>query len=277
MIGDQPSSGSMRTIIHLPNGSTTSARIVQVGRGAFKISENESPRPQDRVFINFNYFNNLSTFGGPSPDLYRETFGFEKTFLDGNASFGVRVPVLQKDGSAGGLGIDGFGDVSFLGKFAFLNDRQTGDVLSGGLVVTAPTGRDPFPGFSLHSTLIQPWVGFIFNDESFYVHGFSAVVVPTDTRDVTFMTNDIGVGYRAYTASGQTISALIPTLEAHVTTPFNHRNSDALVRVPDQVTFTGGLHVGICCRAFLTLGCAVPVTGPKPFDVEGIAQFNLSF
>jgi len=29
--------------------------------GAFQISENESPRPTDRVSINFNYFNNLRT------------------------------------------------------------------------------------------------------------------------------------------------------------------------------------------------------------------------
>jgi hypothetical protein len=274
MIGDQPSSSSMRSLIRLPNGTTTFARIPQAIHGAFKISENESPRPLDRVFINFNYFNNLSTFGGPNPDLYRETFGFEKTFLDGNASFGLCVPLLQKDGSAGGVGVDGFGDVTVIGKYAFINDRDTGNVLSGGLAVTAPTGRDPFPGFSLHSTLLQPWAGFIYSDDQFFVHGFSSLVVPTDVRDVIVMFNDIGVGYRAYKACDQAISAIIPTLEAHVTTPFNHRNVNDVVNVPDQVDLTAGVHVGLYNRAFLTLGGAVPVTGPKPFDFELIAQLN---
>src|SRR5262249_29857955 len=63
--------------------------IALLTRGAFKIADNESPRPQDRVFVNYNYFDRIL---GTSVDLNRETLGFEKTFLDGNASVGMRVP-----------------------------------------------------------------------------------------------------------------------------------------------------------------------------------------
>src|SRR6266446_1422423 len=41
--------------------------FVPVRRGAFKIAENESPAPQDRVYVNYNYFNDIKRdllFGG---------------------------------------------------------------------------------------------------------------------------------------------------------------------------------------------------------------------
>jgi hypothetical protein len=280
MIGDLQGGGTMRITVRLPNGSTTTARVPLATRGAFKISENESPRPMDRVFINYNYFNNLSTFGGPSFDLHRETFGFEKTFLDGNASFGVRLPVLLKSGTSDGVGVDGFGDTSFIGKYAFINNLQTGNVLSGGLVVTAPTGRDVLvsPGSNLHSTLLQPYMGFIYNQNRLYALGFSSIVAPTDGRDVTFMSNDLGLGYRAYQAcDNQAITALTPTIEAHLTTPLNHRSADSVIFVPDQLTLTGGVHIGLWNRTYLTLGMAVPVTGPRPYDFEVLGQLNVRF
>jgi hypothetical protein len=44
-----------------------------------KISENESPRPQNRA-------------RAPRKGNAPAAIGFEKTFLDGNASFGLRLP-----------------------------------------------------------------------------------------------------------------------------------------------------------------------------------------
>jgi hypothetical protein len=37
------------------------------------------------------------------------------------------------------------------------------------------------------------------------------------------------------------------------------------------------LHIGLCKHSRLTLGAALPVTGPKPCDIEAIAQLNLLF
>ena len=65
-----------------------------------KISENQSPRPQDRFFFTTNYFADVNgplnrRFESPVNDLrvYREIFGIEKTFADGLGSVGVRMPI----------------------------------------------------------------------------------------------------------------------------------------------------------------------------------------
>ena len=79
----------------------------------FKIADNQSPRPQDRVFFSFDYFNNLNgvvnqALGAPvsHEKVYRELFGVEKTIFDGNASIGLRLPLntLTADSRMPGLG-----------------------------------------------------------------------------------------------------------------------------------------------------------------------------
>ena len=42
-----------------PSSSSSSRSVSLAARGPFKISDNESPRPVDRVFATFNYFNNV--------------------------------------------------------------------------------------------------------------------------------------------------------------------------------------------------------------------------
>src|SRR5262249_32962016 len=90
---------------------------------AIKISENQSPQPQDRVYVSFNYFNDLNSTidrhaGAFVNNLraYREIFGVEKTFWDKNASIGLRIPVnsLAADSPIRGLGgtTTTFGDLA---------------------------------------------------------------------------------------------------------------------------------------------------------------------
>lgn len=264
-----------------PSGVTRSAVVPLVARGAFKIAENESPRPVDRVYINYNYFSGLGENDGSSNiALHRETIGFEKTCLDGNASIGMRLPFIESSG-AGNVG-SGVGDLDILLKYAVINNRETGDVLSGGVVVTAPTGRSDLfflDNTNIHDTLIQPWLGYIFNLDDWYVHGFTSLVVPTDSRDETILFNDVGVGYWLYrSGQDQLITAVAPTLEAHVATPLDHRHSttDPIV-LPDWVVLTAGCSFNLHQRSTLTVGVATPVTGPQPFDLEAIVQLNFRF
>jgi hypothetical protein len=259
--------------------SRAPAQIPLFARGAFKIAENESPRPVDRVFLTWNYFNDISTGVPPNFNMNREVAGFEKTFLDGDASFGMRLPYQQISGD-GDLGSSRIGDLTFLLKYAFVNDRTTGDVLSGGLVVTTPTGK-AVPGLDgssdINPTLLQPWVGGIYNGHNFVLHGFSSVIVPTDSRDVTFWANDVGLIYWLYRGCRDDwVNFIAPTVEAHVNTPFDHRNPDGPIYMPHTVIMTGGAHLG-CGRSILTIGAAIPVTGPNIFSWEGIVQFNLRF
>src|SRR5436190_168535 len=69
-----------------------------------KISENDSPIPRDRVFFNYNHFQNVfqlseTPIAPPGPTLIRQepidryTLGAEKTFLDGWTSVEVRMPL----------------------------------------------------------------------------------------------------------------------------------------------------------------------------------------
>ncbi len=266
-----------------------SAIIPLYGRGAFKIAENESPRPLDRVFINYNYFNNVKSdptgmgFAG-NGQFHRETIGFEKTFLNGDASFGMRLPFLQFNGD-GSIGRNGVGDLTLIGKYAWINDRQTGNVLSGGLALTVPTGVNPYAniGLTMNPVLLQPYLGGIYNaSNTWYVHGFSSIVVPTDIRDVTLFFNDIGIGYWLYRADPGTdslLTAVIPTFETHVTTPLNHRglNNSGPIGVPDLVSLTGGSYFQFGNRSMLGTAIGVPVTGPRFYSFEALVNFNWRF
>ena len=297
-----------------PFSETRTLLIPYAVAGAFKVADNASPRPQDRVFMTYNYFDDIqgpgaapipginntqsTTIAGPggsttttsttasvaglsrlTSDLNREVFGFEKTFLDGNASIEMRAPVFQQSSSINGFGAEDVGDLTIIGKYAFINDRTTGNVLSGGLAVTAPTGpRIPLPDGNLHSTLLQPWLGYIWNADSFFVHAFHSVVVPTDPRDVTLLFNDIGVNYWLYrNNSNRILNFIVPMAEVHVTTPLDHRDANSAVYVPDIVVLTGGVHFGLFRNTTLSLGVATPVTGPRVYNVEGFVQLNWRF
>jgi hypothetical protein len=43
------------------------------------------------------------------------------------------------------------------------------------------------------------------------------------------------------------------------------------------VVLTEGVEVGFGAGASVNLGVAVPVTGPRPFDVEAILQLNFRY
>ncbi len=113
-----------------------------------KISEDQSPRPQDRVYFTFNYFQGVNDPVNTrlqAPIGYTQVFryigGFEKTFLDGQGSIGIRVPLdsvtantasSRASGNFGGTST-AVGDMSIYGKYILLENRETGSLLSGGL------------------------------------------------------------------------------------------------------------------------------------------------
>jgi hypothetical protein len=290
MFGDLAGATMQKTITTI-QPATPTAKVVKTNvfvpllcRGSFKVAENESPKPCDRIFVNYNFFSDVN-LGEPSignASLHRETFGFEKTFLDGDASFELRVPVIQFTG--GGISdASGFGDISFLFKYACINDRETGNVLAFGLMFTAPTDTGSVDNVcdQFHDWLIQPFLGYLVNIDKCFIHGFESLVVPTDSRDATILFTDIGVGYWVYRARngvGGLLTGVAPTMEMHVVTPFNHRglNNGTEIGVPDWVTLTGGAHVFF---GPVEVGCAVgtPITGPKPFDLEVLAHINIHF
>lgn len=253
-------------------------------RAAFKIAENESPRPQDRVYFTYNFFSDVARISNPGGDainMHREVLGFEKSFMDQLFSVGMRVPLVQLEGD------DAFrssrvGDLSFIGKVTLWENRNTGNLISAGLVITAPTDTTfvKADGTNALSTLFQPFYGYIFNlSDRAFLHGFSSISIPTQPDDATLWFVDAGLGYKMYEGSEDAwISAITPTIEAHYTNPLSQEGLfNTPVGAPEIVIVTGGVHVVSFNRSILTFGLATPITGPKVFAWEGALQWNIRF
>jgi hypothetical protein len=250
---------------------------------AYKISENESPIPTTRVFAEYNYYSDVfptgQAAGTPTGQVHREIGGLEYAFWDGTASLGIRVPAFETHSP--GFEEAEFGDLTFIYKYAFYRDRETGNLLSTGLVLTVPTGPSvPIFGQSnIHSTVFQPWVGGIWHMGDAYLVNFASLAVPTDSRDFTLFFESIGVGYRLYKCQDRDamISSIVPQAELHLNVPLNHEGSDSLpVGFPTTLDFTGGCYI-TCHRATIGLAAGTPLTGPKPYSFEGIATLNYRF
>ena len=262
----------------------------------FKIADNESPRPQDRFFSTFNFYNNVEGDANRRMgadigiiNVYRQIIGFEKTFFDGNASIGMRLPFNLLDARNGDTpGLSGtsadIGDLTVILKALLWEDRDRGLLLSAGVAVTVPTGPDSFAGVpsvvgAFHNTLVQPYLGSLWSLNNLFVQGFSAIDIPTDSNDVTFMFDDIGIGYFLLrgNGAGRFITGLAPTFEVHINTPLSHRGGMCGVNIPDWVDLTEGVTVEFNRRATLAVGVSTPITGPRPFDLEALAHFNIRF
>jgi hypothetical protein len=271
---------------------------------SFKISDNESPLPMDRVYFEYNHFENVYAsynrrLGGIFHDgsVDRETFGIEKSMCDGLLSLGIRQPLHQLSQNVSpprnfdlppvffaGLPTSDYetGDLSLIVKFAPFADcnRQSG--LSIGLAVTLPTGQSDDPA---HSTSLAPFIGYLWRMGDWLLHGFISLDIPTK-GDVTYLYNDVGVGYYLYQnpCRDGCLTAVIPTVEFHVGTPLNHRGGvefvppfDFTIGAADFVELTTGVNFELWQRMRLGLGVVTPLTGPRPFDWEGMVQLRWRF
>ena len=264
---------------------TTGTVLVPVaGRySGVMVTENDSPRPADRIYGGNYYYDGLgrslnSGIGGFL--LNRTMIGFEKTLADGSASVGMRLPFNQLTGPVG-LGGDGVGDLTILLKYAAYFDPDRMNFFTFGLAITAPTG--PAGGLLAdgttipHSVLFQPWAGFIRSGERMYMQEITNLIVPTDGRDVVLLGNSFGFGYWLYRGNfDRYLPAITPTAEFHIRTPLTNRSRDDLVFFQDQVNITSGVHFR-WSRVTLSGGACVPVVGPRPWNIEAIANVNIWF
>ena len=203
-----------------------------------KISENQSPAPQDRVFYTFNFFaevnQHLNQKFEASVDglrVYREILGFEKTFHNGDGSFGMRLPIDTVSANS-----------TITGNFAKLAGTSTAVrrsfVLRQVCLRARPCHREPdlggpghqhaersgevrrgeVPGRACDSTSIQPFVGYIWSRDRFYLHGFTAIDTPASLRLATLVYNDVGIGYFVLRSTDPQdwLTAVAPTFEVHV-------------------------------------------------------------
>ena len=83
------------------------------------------------------------------------------------------------------------------------------------------------------------------------------------------------------------LTAIVPTFEAHISDPLNHRGIKSPdpyknfqydpYGTPDTVNLTYGINFEIRRNSILTLAFAEPVTSNKPFAYEAIVLFNYRF
>jgi hypothetical protein len=261
-------------------------RLPLITRGAFKVAENDTPRPTDRVYVTYYYYDSinegLSGPGSPRMNVHQEVLGFEKAFMDRMFSVGARLPYIQLTGT--GLADTTIGDLTLTSKAVLLDDgTPNGNLLSAGLLVTIPlpsTFTSTISGVDVNPVLLQPYLGYILTqgcDGGAFFKGFTSLIVPTDGLDVTFLANDFAVGYTIKTQPDSFIKAIVPVLEAHINTPLNHRGVfENPVGLVDQVTVLGGLHTffGACS---LSVATGAPITGPRPFALQTTVQLNYRF
>jgi hypothetical protein len=270
------------------SSSNSSRGAIPIGGGPLKIAENENVRPQDRVFLNWNGYSNIFP-GVNNSDIKAvrgqvnydyETVGFESTCFGGNASFGVRLPVFELEGQRTKEQTH-IGDISLVSKFLFASDGA--DAVSGGLVLTIPTGLKTVDlhGHTIHSTVWQPWLGVETNiSDDLYFQGFTSLAIPSVREDATILFLDGAIGYWAYRGDGGgCLTGIVPTSEIHINWPWTNRSehdTTHAINVPASVDLTEGVHF-IFGRCTLQLGISFCVTGPNIYDFEGIAQLNMHF
>ena len=127
--------------------------------------------------------------------------------------------------------------------------------------------------------VVNMQLGWILGGNSrLYAHGFSALAVPTDSKDVTVFFNDFGVGYWLWREPDDSfIRGIVPTMELHINTPLNHRGKDAgTIGFTDVVDLTWGLQL-VLPRSIFGGAVGMPVTGPRPYGVEVMARYELRF
>jgi hypothetical protein len=260
----------------------TTVRLPIAGRyNGVSVVDWGNPIPRNQAYFGYNSYSNVGASLNPGlggSDLQRQTAGLETTIFN-NASVGIRIPFVQQYGPTGFANQE-VGDLTVILKYAAFYNPQTGNAVTGGLAVTAPTGGGSallLDGTTApHSWLLQPWAGFVTMFGRGYVQGISNLIVPTDSRDITLWGNSLGLGYWAYRNPNGLLTGITPTAEIHVRTPLNDRDPNGNIYVMDQVNVTAGAHFRFN-RAVISGAVVVPLVGPKPFDIEAIGYASYWF
>lgn len=280
--------------------------------GRQKISENSSPLPRDRVFLNYSYFDNTPLTRGGT-DVHRFTPGFEKTFLDGNASIEVRLPFASTLDSSVRVPTRTGEHEAELGNLtaylkALLYDTPT-FALSAGLGMTLPTADDArfldagtvLVKFDNESYHLLPFLGALYTpDERIFLQSFLQFDFDTNgngvnvlgdgtgtLQDSTLVYFDVALGYWMYEnfrGPGR-IAGIATIFEVHYNGSvdggddfsaggFSFGTGDNL----DLVNAVFGLTTAFRNDSQLTLGYTLPVAGSdQQFDGELRVMYNLFF
>jgi hypothetical protein len=275
------------------------------GSGRAKISDDNSVLPQDRVFFLFDHFDNAILIPTPTPhalNVNRYTPGFEKTFFDRNASFELRIPVLDTQNSDLFLGGDGreeateFGNLeAVLKALAWHDDVVT---FGGGIGFNLPTAPDARifdadrtkPLFTIDNGAfhVQPFIGLLYtpSDRLFFQTFLQFDLDATGNhveqlgvgrvgtlRDQDLLQTDMQLGYWwIRDPSARYLTGLAPTIEYHYTTTL--QNAGIVAAGTNGGQFFFGNTANRLDIHNLTLGVEMLI-GPRALlNIAGVVPLN---
>jgi hypothetical protein len=248
MIGDSLNGGFGGMVFFSPTVSEASVGLAG-GSRRFKIAEDESPLPTDRLIFDYNHFENpLVDVTGKTRNLDRFTFGIEKTFRNGLWSVEFRVPFAtdyNSTQSTVGGSLDGteFGDMALAFKRALIQREDF--ILAGGLGMVFPTGPDwkvvdatgvaaavrneavhlgPFLGAAWRPTdrlfaLCFAQVDFDTHGDTVLTNGGGPLAKVGVFNEQSLLFLDFSMGYWLYqNPNARWVTAIVPIVELHYTT-----------------------------------------------------------
>ncbi|MBS0202280.1 MAG: hypothetical protein JSS49_05215 [Planctomycetes bacterium] len=280
-----------------------------------KLAENASPLPRDRVYLNYNYFDQVpSTFGNQGVNRFSP--GFEKTFFDQWASVEVRLPFTsQLSNSIDVNGVNSnqvqFGNVTtYLKGLLYASPEMA---LSTGLGVQLPTAGDTelfamgqeVLKIANRSVHLMPFVAATYTPGSrFYAQGIlqfdfdtngnSVYTKPTSgpqlqlqgtMQDQSLLYASLSTGYWIYRApnpNDRGLTGIAPTAELHYNTTLQSSDTVGNTFVPaSQIANLNGI-VGLNAvfgyNKYLTVGYCTPLgRADAQFNSELRVMFNYYF
>lgn len=192
------------------SGITTDPSLGNVG--LVKMSSGGSPIPRNRVFFNYNYFEDAPLANTSSVNQFVP--GFEKTFMAGLMSVEARFPFaatldtdINTNGSTGST-TGQFGDISVALKSIFAQSDNW--LLSGGLQLVLPTAEDisyrvsdggttrEFLRIENESVHVMPFLGAsLIADGGLFLQGFFQIDVDANGMPVFANSSPFGTGTMA--------------------------------------------------------------------------------
>ena len=238
------------------SGAATGGKTVSAGQAGgdrrFKIVEENSPIPTDRVFLEYDhYVNPLVDVNGNPRNLEHYVLGAEKTLRDGLWSVELRVPFAsdynstQSTDPGASLSDTELGDTTLSIKRVLL--RTEDFTVSAGMAIVFPTGQDwriVSGGATLcevkdEAVHLQPFIGAAWNPtDRLFVMAFAQMDFDThgDTvledginegiyHEQNLLFLDISAGYWLYkNPCAHWLTGIAPVVELHYTTTM--QNSD---------------------------------------------------
>lgn len=275
-----------------------------------KVSHNNSPLPQDRVFFNYDFLDTTIN----SLDVNYYVFGVEKTFMDGQFSIQVDIPFF--DGPDSDVSSIGATDVEFGNIPVWLKalvHKSQNMAISAGVGINTPTASDVdlfMGGQQLlrvrnNSAHILPFVAGIYRpSRNLFFQSFAQIDYDLSGNEVlvnnggnltgigeldaqTLFHLDVGMGYMLYeNQDSSMLKTITPMVELHYTTDLDSADVVQTGMTPistlpqyDILNVTGGANVQLNDRANLNLGIGAPLTddgpGDRAYDWRATLQLNI--